>query len=116
MNKKYLDQIVEDKKQNRYLFILFIWTLLFGLSLIPGLLGPLIIFTMGSVRANYSLFSIEPVEILRMCNCFTYSGVTICALAAGWYSFIKKQYAFILIIMVILPIAFLIALIIHFAI
>jgi hypothetical protein len=105
MSKNPLNQVLDDKKQNSYLFILFVFTLLFGLTLFPAIMS---LFTMISLKSS---LPDQPFVSLTLCSCSTYPLAVVFGLGAAWYFFTKKQYAFILGIILIPLFNFLVALI-----
>jgi maltodextrin utilization protein YvdJ len=115
-NLNPLNQLVDDKKQNKYLFAMFVLTLLFSPTLLIALMLAFMAIFIASSEPGKSLFSIESYALLQACNCLTYSVTGAIALGAGWYFFGKKRYTPVLIITFILPIAFLITLIVYFVI
>ncbi len=114
MSKNYFKKIVDDKKHNRYLFILYVFTLLYGLSGIAALALPLVVIFLEILGSGKSLFFNEPIAIFRICTCSTYPMTVTFSLAFAWYSFTKRRYTFILIILLLPLINFLIAFIIVF--
>ena len=94
MSKNYLNQILDDKEQNRYLFILFLFTLFFGIT------GVLCIMALPGV---IFLSSNDFNQLLRpaFCSCSTYPVAVAFGLGTAWYLFRKKRYALIFAIMLI---------------
>lgn len=113
-NLNPLNQLVDDKKQNKYLFVLFVLTLLFVPSLLIALMVSFSAIYIASEGLDRSLFSIEPFTLVRAGSCLTYSVTGAIALVAAWYFFGRKRYTQVLIITFILPIIFLIALVVYF--
>ena len=90
MSKNYSNKIADDKKHNRYLLILFVFTLLYGLSGITALVFPSGVIFLEVVGFGKSLFSIESIVIFRICTCSTYPITVTFALVFAWYSFTKR--------------------------
>ncbi|MCP4372560.1 MAG: hypothetical protein GY797_31305 [Deltaproteobacteria bacterium] len=94
MSENILRQIVNDKTQNRYLFVLFLFMLFFGatgflsLMMIPGYF----LITSGNL---------DRLLTLTFCSCSIYPLTVTIGLGAAWYAYAKKYYALIFVIMLI---------------
>nr|CAP48637.1 putative integron gene cassette protein [uncultured bacterium] len=84
MSKNPLNQILDDRKQNTYLFVLFVATLLFGLTLVPAIisLASMVFLVSGSVDQLFPL---------TLCSCSTYPLAVMFGLGAAWYFFTKND-------------------------
>lgn len=97
MSPNPLYQLVDDPTQNKYLFILFVSTTLFGLSLIPAILmlfGSIFIIISTASQSQ----SLLPVTLI---SCAGYPFSVIFGLGAAWYFYQRKRYTLILVIMLI---------------
>ena len=94
MSLNPLNQLLEDKTQNRYMFVLYVLTILFGL---PAILCMLAI--PGTIFISSGNF--DQLLSLSFCSCLTYPVAVAFGLGTAWYSLTKKRYTLILLIMLI---------------
>jgi hypothetical protein len=96
-------QLVEDKKQNRYVGNLFLYTLFVGTSGICCLFGMPGFFLLLSEYQDQPLsLSLQSMIFLIAVGSYcTYPLAVMFSLGAGWYRVIKKRYAYIYVILLI---------------
>jgi hypothetical protein len=97
----YQNEIVEDKKEKRYLFILLVLTLFFGVSVIVGFMGLLGMMILVTTGPENSIFSTEPMILFTLCSCTIYPISTSFGIGFSWYAFTKKRYGIIPILILI---------------
>ena len=98
MSKNYLNQILDDEKQNTYLFVFFVFALIFGLTLFPAVMA---FFGYIFVTLSLPAYGFQSFFTLTLCSCATYPLTVIFGLGAAWYCFLKKRYILLVIILLI---------------